>query len=306
MAMANKGITLREASFEDNPLAGCIDFHVHAGPDNVRRSVNDIELARKAREAGMRAVVVYNHQFITHDRAYLVRQVVPGIEIFGGIALNYPVGGVNPAAVDMALKFTGGCMKFVKLPTQSAAHNLASKARRAGKNEDQGGLWIIDGSGNVLPEMRKILRMIAQADIAMLTGHISPKEDLAAVKAAGEEGVRKMVINHAMNETQNVPMDIMKQLVEMGAFIEHCFLNYLQKQVTIESYVEAIRELGAEHTILSSDLGQRMNPVPTEGLREFILLLMKQGITREEIELMTKHNPAQVLGLEPCNGRAGD
>ncbi len=289
---------MSDHAIEENPLAGCIDFHLHSGPDHVPRLLNDIQVGQKAREMGMRGVTLYNHHVPTHDRAYIVRQVVPGIEVFGGVALNYPIGGINPAAVEMALRFSGDCMRYVKMPSHSAAHHIAHKAHEEGRKWDGSGLRIYDSSGKILPEARKVLMMIAKADIAVLTGHISPEEDVALVKTAKEEGVRKIVITHAINATQRVPMDSMKEMVEMGAFIEHCFLNLYQKQVTIEQYVEAIKELGAEHTVLSTDLGQGMNPLPTDGLKQFILLLMKQGIGQLEIDLMTKRNPARLLGLE--------
>lgn len=285
--------------FEENPLVGCYDWHLHSGPDTAPRCLNDIDTARKAREMGMRGFNLYNHQTMTLDRAYLVRQVVPGIEVFGGITLNYPIGGINPAAVETALKFTGDCMRFVKLPTQAAAHDLAAKAKEHGTKWDGRGLRIYDSSGTVLPEVRRILKMVAKADIAMLTGHISPDEDLAVVKAAREDGVRKMVITHAMAADQNVPLETMKRLADMGAFIEHVYLNYHYKQASLEQYVKAIREVGAERTIVGTDLGQAMNPIPTDGLKTFILDLMKGDITRQEIDLMTKRNPARLAGLEP-------
>jgi hypothetical protein len=299
MVVASKSITTMAASFEENPLVGCIDFHIHSGPDNVSRAFNDIQVAQKAKEMGMRGVNLYNHQVPTHDRAYIARQVVPGIEIFGGVPLNYPIGGINPAAVETALKFSGDCLRYVKLPSQSAAHDLEHKAHTEGKQWDGKGLRIYDSSGQILPEVTEILKMVAKADICVLTGHISPKEDIAVIKAARALGVRKMVVTHAMSAVQNVPMDIMKQCVEQGAFIEHAFLNYMGKQVTTEGYVKAIKEMGADHTVLSTDLGQGMNPIPTEGLKTFILTLMKAGISRAEIDLMTKKNPAKLLGLEP-------
>jgi hypothetical protein len=300
LAVAGKGITAMAAvPFQENPLVGAIDFHIHSGPDNVARSQNDIQTAAKAKECGMRGIMLYSHQVPTHDRAYTARYVVPGIEVFGMVPLNYPIGGINPAAVEMALKFSGDCLRMVKMPTQSAAHDLAHKAHEEKKEWDGKGLRIYDSSKKVLPEVRQILKMVAKADICMATGHISPEEDIAVIKAAKEEGVRKMVVTHAMNSTQRVSMDIMKQCAEQGAFIEHCFLNLMQKHNTIETYAKAIKELGAEHTVLSTDLGQGLNPLPTDGLKEFIVQLMKQGITRQEIELMTKKNPARLLGLDP-------
>ena len=299
LALSGKAVTsLAAVPFQENPLVDCIDSHVHSGPDIVRRSLNDIELAQKAKAAGMRAISLFNHQTMTLDRAYIARQVVPGIEIFGGVALNYPTGGINPDTVSTALKFSGDCMRYVKLPSQSAAHDYEDKAHLEGKKWDGKGLRIYDSTGKVLPDVIKILKMIAKADIAMLTGHISPDEDVAVVKAAKAEGVRKMVVTHASNATQKVPLDKMKQMADMGAFIEHIALTYLKKDATIEQFVKYIKEVGAERTIISSDLGQGYNPVPTEGLTEFILLLLKSGVTRAEMDLMTKKNPARLWGLE--------
>lgn len=299
LALSGRAVSgLAAVPYEENPLVGCIDSHVHSGPDIVRRALNDIELAQKSKAAGMRAISFFNHQTYTFDRAYIAKQVVPGIEIFGGVALNYPVGGINPAAVGTALKFSGDCMRYVKLPSQSAAHDLEEKAHLAGKKWDGKGLRIYDSAGKILPDVTRILKMIAKADIAMLTGHISPDEDVAVVKAAKEEGVRKMVVTHASNATQKVPLDKMKQMADMGAFIEHIALTYLKKDATIEQFVKYIKEVGAERTIISSDLGQGYNPVPTEGLTEFMLLLMKNGVTKAEMDLMTKKNPARLWGLE--------
>jgi len=92
----------------DKVLAGVIEMHVHGAPDITPRVVQEIELAQKAKEVGMRGVVFKCHDFITNDRAYMVKLMVPGVELFGGIALNEPVGGINPVAVETMLKFTGG------------------------------------------------------------------------------------------------------------------------------------------------------------------------------------------------------
>ncbi len=170
-----------------NPLVGTIDMHVHAAPDSTSRALNDLELARRAKELGMRGVVIKNHEFITNDRAYLVRQVIPGIEVFGGIALNQSVGGINPEAVDLMLKFTGGYGKVVWLPTHGSAHHKSFSARKA----DAGGIRVIDPSGKVLPELRKVLKLIAKADVIFATGHVSRKEVLASVKAARQEGCER-------------------------------------------------------------------------------------------------------------------
>jgi len=109
----------------DNVLAGVIEMHVHGAPDITPRVVQEIELAQKVREVGMRGVVFKSHDFITNDRAYMVKRMVPGVELFGGIALNEPVGGINPVAVKTMLKFTGGLGRYVRLPTRETAYQKA-------------------------------------------------------------------------------------------------------------------------------------------------------------------------------------
>jgi len=280
---------------------------VHAGPDTASRSVNDFELAQKAKELGMRGVVTKNHEFITNDRAYLVRQIIPGIEVFGGITLNESVGGINPEAVDLMIKFTGGCGKIVWLPTHGSANHKSFFAKKA----DAGGIRVIDASGSVVPELRKVLKLIAKADIIFATGHVSGKEILASVKAAKQEGVRKVLVTHAMQSPGELSIDDLKRCVEAGAFIEHCYLTYLMgpqaalgwmkgwKHIPIEEFAKAIKEVGAENCVIATDLGQYMNPIPADGMKEFILALMSKGITQGQINLMAKKNPARLLGLEP-------
>ncbi len=291
----------------ENPLIGAFDMHSHTFPDQHSRCINDLDLARKAKETGMRGVVIKNHEFSTNSRAYLTRQIVPGIEVFGSVTLNDSMGGINPVAVDRFIKFnlTGGFGKIIWLPTHDAAHHKGYFS----KNPDAPGLRVIDSTGKVIPELRKVLNLIARADLIFATGHVSPKEGVAAVKAAKEEGVKKVVVTHPMQTPVEMPMDDMKRCVEMGAMIEHTFLSFLMgpqarlewmkvwRHVSLEDYAKAIKELGAENCVLVTDLGQYRNPIPADGMKEFILGLKAKGIKQEEIDLMVKKNPARLLGL---------
>jgi len=307
VAVAEKAMGQMPVLVAANPLIGTFDMHVHAAPDVASRSVHDFDLALKAKEMGMRGVVTKNHEFITNDRAYLVRQVVQGIEVFGGITMNYSVGGINPVAVDNMIKFTGNCGKIVWLPTHNTAHHEAFFTKKA----DAAGIRVIDSSGNVIPELRKVLKLVAKADIIFATGHVSPKEVLAAAKAAKEEGVRKILITHAMQSPGELTVDDLKRCVETGAIIEHCYLSYLMgpqaalgwmrgwKHVSMDDFANAIKAVGAQNCIMATDLGQYLNPTPADGLKEFILELKKRGITDEQINWMARKNPARLLGLEP-------
>src|SRR5207237_7967089 len=90
-------------------LRGAIDIHVHSNPDSVPRSIDGIEVSKLAAQRGMRAIVLKNHYDATSGLAYLARKEAPGLEIFGGVDLNLPVGGMNPYAVDYMATLKGCC-----------------------------------------------------------------------------------------------------------------------------------------------------------------------------------------------------
>ena len=116
--------TVALAGLSAQPLNGVIDIHVHSDPDSVPRSIDAIDLARLAKNRGMRALVLKNHYEPTASLAYVVRKEVPGIEIFGGIDLNRTVGGVNPAAVERMTMVKGGWGRFVWMPTYDAENQV--------------------------------------------------------------------------------------------------------------------------------------------------------------------------------------
>lgn len=304
VAVAGKAMSQMPTLVAANPLLGAYDMHVHAAPDTASRTVNDIELAQKAKEMGMKGFVIKNHEFITNDRAYLVRQVVPGVEVFGGITLNASVGGINPSAVDMMLKFTGNCGKIVWLPTHDAANHKSFFA----KKPDAGGIRVIDSTGNVVLPLRTILKSCAKADVIFATGHVSSQEVLASVKAAREEGVKKILVTHALQSPGELSLDDIKRCVDMGAYIEHVYLANLMgpkahlawmqgwRHVSMEMYAQTIKAVGADRCVLASDLGQYLNPTPTDGMKEFILALNKLGVSNTDVGKMVKENPAKLLG----------
>src|SRR5258707_5216717 len=116
--------TVAAAGLAAQPLNGVIDIHVHSDPDSVPRSIDAIDLARLAKSRGMRALVLKNHYEPTASLAYVVRQEVPGIEVFGGIDLNRTVGGINPAAVERMTLVKGGWGRLVWMPTFDAENQV--------------------------------------------------------------------------------------------------------------------------------------------------------------------------------------
>ena len=271
-------------------LEGVIDLHVHAGPDSRPRSVDDIEAARAARDAGLRAILLKNHFTMTADRAALAMAQVDGIEIFGGVVLNRAVGGINPEAVRQMATFSGGRGKVVWLPTFDAEHYVAAAG---------GGAPYVSivADGEPLPAVLEVFALIAEHDLTLAMGHSGPGEVLRLIPEAKRLGVRRILVTHVFS--QGATRDEMRQMADGGAIMEIDWLAVLNGGRTIDEYVSAIRDLGAEAFFLSSDLGQEGNPLHADGLRDYIRALREAGVGDEEIDVLARRNPARLLGLDP-------
>ncbi len=95
---------MRQGRADLELMQGAIDLHIHSAPSLFPRLVDHVEAAEGARKYGMRAVVLKEHHGYTADRMYFVRKLINGIEVYGGVVLNNAVGGINPFAVDAAIK----------------------------------------------------------------------------------------------------------------------------------------------------------------------------------------------------------
>ncbi len=270
-------------------LTGIIDFHAHAGPDSRPRSVNDIEAARLIKEAGLRGMVLKNHFTMTADRAALAMAQVEGLEIFGGVALNLAVGGINPEAVRQMVAFDGGRGKVVWLPTFDAEFYVT----RAGGAQPF--VRIVEG-GVPVPPLVEIFSLVADHDLVLAMGHSSPEEVLTLIPAAKRQGVQHILVTHVFS--QDATLDQMRQMASEGAVMELDWLAVHTGDRSIPDYVNAIREIGAEHFLISSDFGQDVNPPHADGFRSFIRALLDAGVTQAEIDLMARANPARLLGLD--------
>jgi len=274
-------------------LSGVIDIHVHSDPDSTPRSIDAIDAAKLAHSRGMRGLVLKNHYEPTASLAYLVRKEVPGIELFGGIDLNRTVGGINAAAVEHMTRVKGGWGRVVWMPTFDAENQVRfSKENRP--------FVSVSKNGQLLPEVKEVIALIARNNLVLATGHSSAQEGLVLVRAAKDLGVKRMVVTHAMLAPVKMTVEQMKQAAAMGAYVEFVYNALIgpNKSFGLQEYAAAIRAVGPEHCILSSDLGQAGNPLHPDGLVAFFRGLRGQGFSEAEIDRMSKTNPARLLGLE--------
>ena len=271
-------------------LAGAIDMHAHSDPDGVPRSIDAIDLAKLAKSRGMRALVLKNHYEPTASLAYLVRKEVPGIEVFGGISLDLTVGGVNPAAVEWMTKVKGGYGKVVWMPTYDSEHQVTSSGQHRPFAR-------VAKDGQLVPEAVQVISTVARNNLVLETGHSSPAEALLLIREARRQGVQSILVTHAMSPEVNMSVPEMKEAARLGAYLEFKWVK--PDSDAAKAYVPAIREVGPEFCVLSSDLGQAVNPLHPDGLLQLYEFLHSHGFSVSEIDRMAKTNPAKLLGLKP-------
>ena len=273
-------------------LNGAIDIHVHSFPDNAERSLDGVEAAMLARMHGMRGIVLKNHYDPTGGLAYMVRKQVPGLEVFGGVDLNLTMGGMNVAAVEHMSQVSGGWGRVVWMSTFDAENQVRySKENRP--------FVTVSKNGELLPATKDVIAVIAKRGLVLATGHVASAEGLMMLGEGRRQGVQHMVVTHAMNAPILMNVAQMQQAAKEGAFIEFCGSSMLNAGAAarVDNFADAIRKVGSEFVILSTDLGQKGNPLPADGLAAFILALRAKGFSDQELDRMSKQNPAKLLGL---------
>jgi len=284
-------------------LQSAYDLQVHVAPDVIERRIDDIDLAKEFLAHGLGGFVLKSHYIPTSERAKVVSKAVPGISAYGAITLNHSVGGINPVAVEIAGR--SGC-KIVWMPTVDAANETAGRAdgpntklpfwakiqrELAAIGIAPPPLSVLDASGEISEATRVCLPLISKHEMILATGHLGRMEIFRLVRAARETGIRKIIVTHAEFPSQNLSADEQLELAEMGAFIEHCFTTMHTGKAPWETVMASIRKVGVERCLLSTDLGQTINPPVAEGFAMFAQRLLDDGFTVQEIRRMAVANP---------------
>jgi hypothetical protein len=289
-------------------LEGAYDLQVHVGPDVIARRIDDIDCAKEFLARGLKGFVLKSHYIQTGERAQVVTKAVPGSRVFGAVTLNHSVGGLNPVAVELAGR--SGC-KIVWMPTVDAENETAgrldggsaklpfwAKIQRelAAEGISPPPLSVIDESGELVAAARRCLERIAKHDMILATGHLGRREIFALVGAARPMGIRNVIVTHAEFPSQSLTGDEQRELADMGALIEHCFTTAYTAKTTWEHTFANIRRTGVERTLISTDLGQTINPPVAEGFAMFAQKLLDAGFSATEVRTMAVNNPARLIG----------
>ncbi|MGH2891509.1 MAG: DUF6282 family protein [Solirubrobacteraceae bacterium] len=294
-------------------LHGSYDTHIHVAPDVVERIVDDLTLARRFLDLGLEGFVLKSHYGSTAERAAVVRAAVPGARALGAIVLNRAVGGMNPLAVEVAAREGA---RTVWMPTVDAV-NESHERDRVGAPGIKVPVWVglqrdlraqgveiepvavVDGDGAVLPETVAVLERIADHGLVLATGHLARDEIFAVVDAALAAGVRQIVITHPEFPAQSLGVDDQRALVARGALLERCMTTPHTGKISWQEWLGNIRAVGAEHSVLSTDLGQVFNPPVEDGMAIMVDRLLDAGFDEQEVHAMAVTNPRRVAGADP-------
>ena len=296
---------VKDAAWE--AIQGGYDLQVHVAPDVIQRRIDDVDLAQEFLARNLNGFVLKSHYIPTAERAKVVSRAVPGIEAYGAITLNHAVGGLNPVAVEIAGR-SGN--KIVWMPTVDAENETAGRVggpnkklpfwaeiqrELAGMGISPPPLTVIDTQGKVNEPARRCLELIGNHQMILATGHLGRKEIFALVKAAREMKVKKVLVTHAEFPSQNLSAEEQVELANSGAFIEHCFTTMHTGKAPWEVVMDSIRKVGAERCVLSTDLGQTINPPVAEGFAMFAQTLLDGGFSKAEIRRMAVENPKALV-----------
>ena len=291
-------------------LRGAFDTHIHVSPDVVERKIDDVTLAHRFAELGLAGFILKSHYCSTAERAAVVRGVVPEVTALGAITLNAAVGGMNPLAVEIAAREGARTVWFPTVDAENehrehaalpegvvppAWAKLQTELREQGIAVDP--VPVVDTEGRVLPETRVVLAAIARHGMLLATGHLDAAEIVAVVEAAFEEGVHDVVVTHPEFPTQQLSVETQRELAARGALLERCFTTPHTGKVSWEDWLDHIREVGPEHSVLSTDLGQIQNPPVEDGLALLVDRLLAAGFDEEEVVTMSVVNSRRVAGV---------
>lgn len=290
-------------------LQGGVDLHCHSAPSPFPRRVDHLQVARHYAASGFRGVVVKSHHHSTaFDVAALQNHGLADLPttVFGGVALNGPIGGVNPRAVDVALAMGG---RVVWLPTTAAARHIEFHR----ENQDafphpevdllpEIPVPVMGEDGDLRVETRRVVELVSKADVVLASGHLPPREILAVFEAAVAAGVSRLLLNHPNFIVEASPRDA-AHVVDLGGFVEHNLSLYDEDSTfcrwPVEVLAQWITNVGPEQTILASDLGQKDNPMPFDSYMKICGRLLDCGIAEADVRRIVVDNPARLLGLDP-------
>jgi len=278
-----------------NLLRGSYDVHQHSGPSpHTQRLFDEIDLAIHGCYVGLGGIV-FKEQYMPSIRSVkLVQKIAdqwaeehnrPKIELYGGVCLNYSVGGLNPEAVICSYRMGG---KYVWLPNVDSNHHR----KMVGQGEGQG-IDVIDENDNLVPRMKEILELMAETDMVLAPCHQSTRERWIVVKEAVKMGVERIEIIHVNYPLTWLTPEQCKMFADLGAYIGIYAID--ETFYTWDDVMAIYKAVGPERIVLGSDRGHPAMGHPIDGLRRLIFGFLQSGVPDEHVKLMCRTNARNLL-----------
>jgi hypothetical protein len=297
-----EGHTFPDFSVADpSRVAGTIDIHAHTGPGRQ----HPLELAHLASQAGMRAIVLKD---TVHGpsvelvrvlnpliRAWAEERELTATQLLGSVVLGHDTGGFRPGYVERMIDFGARVIWF---PTRDASNHI-ERARGEDPAEARAkGLSVLDGD-ELRPEVREILDVIRQREVAVSFGHLSNREIMALAEHTHEVGIERAFVDHPFSPVAALSVENMAALGKLGVtcnFTAWEVSPYLALPAT--ELVSAIREIGPAMCTLSSDSCMEIFPSSVEAMRLHKAMLDVFGFSTAEQDSILYSNQARLLKFE--------
>lgn len=313
----------------DSLMDGLVDIHVHGAPAGGWLSGRPtvIQTTMAASEQKVAGLVFKDHNIMTNPYGLIVNELMDEVvklkaekgedftptKLYGGIVLNYAVGGLNPHAVQTALSGYGDCVE-VWLPSLHAQWQLDNIAEESGVHTK--GIVVSDPvTHDLVPEMVEILDIMADYNknsegrrVALAACHVSNQEKfdlLRYIKAKGMDV--DVVIDHITQQLTIATEEEMLEMIDLGAYLQFAETScvpwtgmqdwIINFDFSFNVLKSLIAKRGVEHLCLASDSGQPSHEfVP--GWRSFLKTLLAQGVSYENVRLMSSDIPKKICGLK--------
>ena len=227
-------------------------------------------------------------------------------KIYSGIALNNTNGGINPHAVDHAVKFGA---KIVWGPTLSAANHI-TKSRTEAKNQPQSArklmdpdpVTVLDANGKLTDNTKRVLDSIAEGDIILASGHLGVNECHLMFEEGKKRGVRKMLINHP-NYVIGCEDEDIRQLGRAGVYMEYTAAQFIEykggpPRNSPQELQRLIGLAGVEQSLISSDAGMANGPMPMDSWQSIVQILLDSQVPTSDIKTLISTNASKLLNLD--------
>jgi hypothetical protein len=282
-------------------LDGAVDLHVHAAPSVFPRWGDGAAVAAACGSAGMAGIALKSHEGSTVESAAILSRTHAPLRVAGGVVLNHAVGGLNPAAAEMALRLGA---RIVWLPTVDADGHVEAYGDTGSYSSQSGGvrgaepLRLLAETGRPLPALVEIVALCRDHDACLATGHASAAALPAVQACARELGLARLLLQHPLLSVPGLDPAAVVELADGGGVVELTYLSVspMWRETTVAACAEVARRLGPERVVLSSDAGQLHNPAPPEALRAFAQCLHEEGVPAPDVRRMLGATPAGLLG----------